>query len=120
MYLPSHFREDRLDVPPDRIPATLDPDMEDCWHSLALGDALTAHRELERIRESFEAHYPPADRPVDASVYVRHESTGGLHCEVIAFFAPAAATLAREFGATPCKPPLLDALQELSGHSDAD
>jgi hypothetical protein len=90
-----------------------------CWHSLSLGDALTAHLELERIRESLEAHYPPAVRPADASVYVRLESTGGLHCEVIVFFSPATATLAREFGATPCNPPLLDALQRLSGQSGA-
>jgi hypothetical protein len=90
------------------------------WHSLPLGDALTAHLELERIRESFETHYPPADRPADASVYVRHESTGGVPCEVVAFFSPAAAALAREFDATPCKPPPLGALQRLSGHSGAD
>jgi hypothetical protein len=91
-----------------------------CWHSLSLGDALTAHLELERIRESFEARYPPADRPADASVYIRHESTGGLHCEVIVFFSPTAATLAREFQATPCNPPHLDALHRLAGHSGAD
>jgi hypothetical protein len=48
------------------------------WHSLPLGDALTAHLALERIRESFETYYPPDDRPAGTAVYVRHESTGGL------------------------------------------
>lgn len=90
------------------------------WHCLQLGDALTAHLALESIRESFETHYPPADRPVDASVYARHESTGGVHCEVIAFFSPAAATLAREFDAKPCNPPDPDALQRLAGRLGAD
>lgn len=93
--------------------------MEDHWHSLALGDALTAHLELERIRESFEARYPPADRPASAAVYVRHDSTGGVHCEVIVFFSPAAAALAREFHATPCNPPPLASVEEFCGHLTA-
>jgi hypothetical protein len=93
--------------------------MEDHWHSLPLGDALTAHLELERIRDSFGARYAPADSPADAAVYVRHESTGGVHCEVVAFFSPAAAALAREFGATPCYPPLLASVEEFCGHLTA-
>jgi hypothetical protein len=90
------------------------------WHSLALGDALTAHLALERIRETFETHYPAADRPAGAAVYVRHESTGSLHCEVIAFFSPGAESLARAFNATPCNAPRLDVLQLIAGHSSAD
>ncbi len=85
------------------------------WHSLPLGDALTAHLALERIRESFETCYPPADRPAGAAVYVRHESPGGLHCEVIVFFSPGAASLARAFDATPCDDPPTDELERLTG-----
>ena len=87
------------------------------WHSLPLGDALTAHLALARIRDSFETHYPLADRPAGAAVYVRHESTGGLHCEVTAFFSPAAASLAREFDATPCNAPPAGGLEPLAGDS---
>ena len=85
------------------------------WHSLPLGDALTAHLALERIRESFETCYPPADRPAGAAVYVRHESMGGLHCEVIVFFSPGAASLARVFNAAPCNDPPTDQLERLTG-----
>ena len=90
------------------------------WHSLRLGDALTAHLALERIRESFETHYPAAARPAGAAVYVRHASTGGLHCEVIAFFSPVAASLARDFDATPCNAPPADGLEWLVGDLTAN
>ena len=90
------------------------------WRSLPLGDALTAHLALERIREAFETHYPAAARPAGAAVYVRHASTGGLHCEVIAYFPPAAESLAVEFGATPCNTPPADGLERLVGDRTAD
>ena len=60
-------------------------------------------------------HYPPADRPADAAVYVRHQSTGGLHCEVIAFFSPV--PRCTEFDATPCNAPPADGLERLAGDS---
>jgi hypothetical protein len=85
------------------------------WHSLPLGDALTAHLTLERIRESFEAHYGTAHRPANAAVYVRRDATGDLHCEVIAFFTPETAEIARAFGATPCSAPATDGLERLAG-----
>ena len=85
------------------------------WHSLPLGDALTAHLALERIRDSFEACYPPDDRPAGTAVYVRHESTGGLHCEVIVYFSPGAASLALAFDAKPCNDPPMDELERLTG-----
>lgn len=85
------------------------------WHSLPLGDALTAHLTLERIRESFEAHYPMSHRTANAAVYVRRDATGSLHCEVTAFFTPGTAELARAFGATPCNAPATDGLERLAG-----
>jgi hypothetical protein len=84
------------------------------WHSLPLGDALTAHVTLERIRESLEAHYGAAHRPANAAVYVRHEATGGLHCDVTVFFSPEATEFARGLGATPCNTPIVGELQRLA------
>jgi hypothetical protein len=89
------------------------------WYSLQLGDALTAQLALEHIRESFEARYPAAGRPADAALYVRHDTSGGLHCQVTAFFPSAVEDLARELGATPCNAPPLDGLERLDGERRA-
>ena len=43
------------------------------------------------------------------AVFTRQESQGRLHCEVTAYFSPAAGELAHAFDAQPCeKPPLTD------------
>lgn len=84
------------------------------WHSLALGDALTAHLSLDSIRGAYDASFPELARPPEAAVFVRYDH-GGLHCEVTVFFAPATEDLARRFGARAGKPPAPMGLELLAG-----
>ena len=85
----------------------------DTWYSLALGDALTAHVVLEEIRDAFAGQPARAG----ASVFAR-QASGPLHCEVTAYFSPAAADLARRFGATPCAAPGRRGFELLAGEAD--
>lgn len=62
---------------------------------------MLAGESLEAIKDRFAAEYPQGR----AAVYMRHESEGRLHCEVIVYFPPETAALARHFGATPCSEP---------------
>jgi hypothetical protein len=84
------------------------------WHSLDLGDALTAHLDIERIGERAGELRGGDAGARDTGVYLRHENGIGLHCEVTIFFAPGLADLAREFGATPCDPPSTAGLEPLA------
>ncbi|MGP1682707.1 MAG: hypothetical protein ACTS8S_10320, partial [Giesbergeria sp.] len=56
-----------------------------------------------------------AGHPEDMAVFTRHELEGRLQCEVIAYFSPAAAALAREVGAKPCEQPSNNELDLLAG-----
>jgi hypothetical protein len=85
----------------------------DTWYTLPLGDALTAQVTLAEIREAFGA----ALQGLDAAVFTRQVS-GPLHCEVTAYFSPAAAGLARQCDATPCAPPGRRGLELLAGPPD--
>jgi hypothetical protein len=83
------------------------------WYALALGDALTAHLDIERLRGRLAAHRKETGTGADLPVYLHHDNTGGLHCEVTVYFAPALAELARELGAAPCEGPPTAGLQPL-------
>ena len=85
------------------------------WLSKSLGDALLAGESLSRIEEVFRAEYERAGRPVDMAVFVRHESEGRLHCEVRAYFSPAAARVAHAVEAAPCNRPVPEGLDLLAG-----
>ncbi len=49
------------------------------------------------------------------AVLTRPESEGRLHCEVIAYFSPAAADIAKAFDAEPCEKPARAGLGLLIG-----
>jgi hypothetical protein len=85
------------------------------WFSLALGDALTAHRTLAEIQGAFASRCGPTGLTPEQAVLTRHDSEGRLHCEVTAYFSPAAAGLAREFGAHACVQPDRRGLDLLAG-----
>ena len=85
------------------------------WFAKRLGDALLAGESLSRIEERFRAEYERVGRPPDMAVFVRHESEGRLHCEVRAYFSPAAARVARAVDAAPCNPPVPEGLDLLEG-----
>lgn len=70
------------------------------------------------MRRAFEAACP-APAPAATAVFVGTESSGDLHCDVTAYFSPAAANTARELGARPCNPPARDQLELLAGDEDS-
>jgi hypothetical protein len=85
------------------------------WYSLALGDGMWAPTVSEQIEEKFLSLFEEAGKPVDMAVFTRSESEGRLHCEVTAYFSPAAWNVARAFDAEPCEKPLRDGLGLLAG-----
>jgi hypothetical protein len=90
--------------------------MNHTWHSLPLGDGMTADEPAEEIRAVFQAAFTSAGEPADMAVFTRHESEGRLHCEVIAYFSPSAAGLAELFEAEPCERPSRSGLGLLAGN----
>lgn len=77
----------------------------DTWHWLFLGDGMGADISLAQIEELFQPTFAAAGRPAEMAVFTRRDE-GGLHCQVTAYFAPAARGVAQAFGAQPClRPP---------------
>jgi hypothetical protein len=89
------------------------------WHSKNFGDAMLAWEPLGQLEELFRSEYVKAGSPKDMAVFVRHESEGRLHCEVKAYFSPAAFVVAREFDADPCRKPSRDGLSLLAGAEES-
>lgn len=85
------------------------------WHTLELGDAVTAQVPLQRIREAYDEEFPRDRRPPDAAVFVRYESEGRLHCEAVVYLAPAAVALSQLLGARPCVRPARAGLDLVAG-----
>lgn len=87
------------------------------WFSKALGDGVWAYSKTDQIKDLFQPLFVLAGRPLDMAVFTRHESEGRLHCEVIAYFSPAAATVAHVLNAQPCDKPYRGELDLLAGES---
>ena len=64
------------------------------WFAKNLGDAMLASEALDQIRASYASKYEGTDSRNSAAVFIRHESEGRLHCEVMAYFSPGAFRLA--------------------------
>ena len=69
------------------------------WFAKNLGDAMLATEALDQIRSTYAAVYEEAGARLSAAVFIRHESEGRLHCEVMAYFSPEAFRLAEAFDA---------------------
>lgn len=89
------------------------------WYSCNLGDGLLAWEPLQRIENAFEQLYQKSGEPEQLAIFKRHDMEGHLHCEVVVYFAPAAAELARKFGAQPCVKPVRDSLSLVAGNPQA-
>ena len=85
------------------------------WYSVSLGDGITAAMPLAEIEERFQRVFLSAGKPPEMAVFLRSESEGRLHCEVIAYFSPAAAEVANAFDAQPCAEPARVGLSLLVG-----
>ena len=89
------------------------------WYSKNLGDGLTSSEALKDIEEYFQSQYASAEKPKDMAVFIRHESEGRLHCEVMIYFSPASAAVAKVFNADPCVKPSPEGLSLLLGAEDS-
>lgn len=87
----------------------------DTWYSKSLGDGMWAPALFAQIEEIFRPQFDQAGKPVEMAVFTRSESEGRLHCEVIAYFSPAAGEVAKSFDAEPCEKPLREGLGLLAG-----
>lgn len=89
--------------------------MNNLWHSLDLGDAIMANEPMEQIRKAFEEIVSQNSISPDAAIFTRNDSEGRLHCQVTAYFSPAANQIAKLFDAIPCQKPSRDNLDLLAG-----
>jgi uncharacterized protein (DUF2132 family) len=85
------------------------------WYSRRLGDGMTSGGAAAEIEQVFDKLFATAARPADMAVFTRPESEGRLHCEVIAYFSPAAEAIAETFDAEPCEKPARAGLALLAG-----
>lgn len=85
------------------------------WRSKSLGDGMWADIPSEEIKQLFQPLFESAGKPVDMAIFTRSESEGRLHCEVIAYFSPAARAIAETFDAEPCEKPSRTGLGLLTG-----
>jgi len=85
------------------------------WYSISLGDGIMAAGPSSDIEDAFKQAFTAAGRPSEMAVFTRPESEGRLHCEVIAYFSPAAQNVAKAFDARPCAKPMRTGLGLLAG-----
>lgn len=85
------------------------------WWSKNLGDGLLAWQPLREIEDRFALDEAKAGGSADMAVFIRHESDGRLHCEVVVYFSPAAGAVAQAFDAVRCGPPSPHGLGLLAG-----
>jgi hypothetical protein len=85
------------------------------WYSKQLGDGMLACMPSAKIEKIFLPLFESAGKPVNMAVFTRHDSQGRLHCEVTAYFSPAAAEVAKVFDAEPCEKPSRAELGLLAG-----
>ena len=85
------------------------------WYFVSIGDGMMAPVPSAEIEERFQAVFLAEGKPPEMAVFVRSESEGRLHCEVIAYLSPAAADVAKAFDARPCPKPARDGLGLLAG-----
>lgn len=91
----------------------------DTWYFISLGDGMTSGTFSAEIEETFVRIFSTAGRPPAMAVFTRPESEGRLHCEVIAYFSPAAQHVAETFDAEPCGRPTRAGLGLLAGDEDS-
>lgn len=89
------------------------------WFTSNLGDAMLSGESLERIKEIFLAEYATNDSVKERALFVRHESEGRLHCELIVYFSPATVRVAKAVNAIPCNKPCANGLGLLVGSEES-
>jgi hypothetical protein len=87
----------------------------DTWYSKELGDGIMASAPSDEIEKEFLRLFTAMGKPLDMAVFTRLESEGHLHCEMTAYFSPAAKDVALAFDAEPCEKPSRVGLGSLVG-----
>ena len=59
----------------------------------------------DEIEQVFSRLFAAAGKPLNMAVFTRLESEGRLHCEMTAYFSPAAREVALAVDAQPCEKP---------------
>ena len=85
------------------------------WYLLNIGDAMLAGDALEQVEDAFRLVHEKAGHDQQMALFIRHESDGGLHCQVKVYFSPACASVAKAVGASPCAKPSTHSLGLLAG-----
>jgi hypothetical protein len=80
---------------------------------------MTASLPSVEIEEAFLPAFTAAGDPPEMAIFTRPESEGRLHCEVIAYFSPAAQEIAKAFDAEPCEKPTRSGLDLLAGGEES-
>jgi len=89
------------------------------WYTKDLGDGMMSSVPEGQIREAFLRLFESTGEPHDMAVFTRGESEGRLHCEVVAYFSPAAEQIAITFDARPCARPPRAGLGLLAGDEES-
>ena len=89
------------------------------WYRVSLGDGMMAPTPMAEIEEAFLRLFASAGNPSEMAVFTRPESEGRLHCEVIAYFSPAAQPVAEAFDAESCEKPARVGLGLLAGGEES-
>ena len=76
---------------------------------------MTSGLPSNEIEETFHPAFAAAGSPPEMAVFTRPESEDRLHCDVIAYFSPAASEIAEAFDAEPCEKPARSGLALLAG-----
>jgi hypothetical protein len=84
------------------------------WYSKPLGDAISAPIYTAEIEQAFQPWFASAGCPPEMAIFTRQEP-GEMHCQITAYFSPAAAQVALAFAAQPCNPPEINGLTLLAG-----
>jgi len=69
----------------------------------------------DEIEQVFSRLFAAAGKPLNMAVFTRLESEGRLHCEMTAYFSPAAREVALAVDAQPCEKPARAGLGLLAG-----
>ena len=86
------------------------------WFSKELGNGVDAFTPSGKIQEAFTPLFIAAGSPEDFAVFSRYDLNTNL---VTVYFSPAAALLAKAFGAIPCERPSSRRMSLLVGPQQA-
>ena len=89
------------------------------WFVKTLGYAMLAFEAQAELEDVLTSVRSDSGNPADMAAFIRHESDGGLHCEVKVYLSPACVAVAEEVNAKPCAKPSPEGLGMLQGSDEA-